>query len=699
MNFDAIPAELKAFPNWVCWSLQERNGKKTKLPINPVTGDLAHADRPDTWSSFEAAVKRSESFDGIGFVFSENDPYFGIDMDGFIDMELVGWFGTYAEKSQSGLGCHIIGRGQLPEGKGRRQNGFEVYDRLRYFVMTGDMIHGGGIQDVQPKLDEFLHAAFPPPEDVDLSLLLPKSQHQGVQPHASDVFERIRTSAQGGKFDRLWRGDISGYPSGSEADAALLSILRFWTGGDKAESFKLFSQSALASRGGKMKSKWEARADYRESTWAAIDNGDVYQPPDAPLPPQLMIKTNAPWRRVTVEHVGEAICGTILEPMVTALIAPMRPHLPLEVGIVKALSLAGCALSGKAKEIRNMADYVVKGNRLARLRIMTAGGQVANFWTLLSWNSGSGKDVGNLLQDAAISRKWLIGTAGSEEGVADAYIQKPNGLLCISEMMNWLDKRHWQSKAAGFLTGAFNAGWFSHAMSRRGDAPGREADYCFPNIYASVQPGVLQQFATSTDLESGFMGRFLVASPDPGYVGVPVCSSLDHHLDSLVDAIRCMEAKVGEIAVPESYSLDLMNMFKNHMAEPQPTWRRLSNEYYARLAVLLSIKPGDDSPTVTITTEGWQKAAIMVQWFFSNAETVFGNLHFDPAISKFENLCGKVLEIVRSAKDGKIMRSQVHYKLGRGTRSREREEAFKELQDRQLITMQQVGAATYLVSR
>ncbi|MDI9584389.1 MAG: hypothetical protein QM473_09235, partial [Acidobacteriota bacterium] len=42
-----------------------------------------------------------------------------------------------------------------------------------------------------------------------------------------------------------------------EADAALLSILRFWTGGDKDKAIDLFGQSGL------VRPKWQ-RADYRE---------------------------------------------------------------------------------------------------------------------------------------------------------------------------------------------------------------------------------------------------------------------------------------------------------------------------------------------------------------------------------------------------------------------------------------------------
>ena len=45
-----------------------------------------------------------------------------------------------------------------------------------------------------------------------------------------------------------------------------------------------------------------------------------------------------------------------------------------------------------------------------------------------------------------LSGAMVIGTAGSEEGIADAYISKPNGLMQISEFANWLDRRHWPAR-------------------------------------------------------------------------------------------------------------------------------------------------------------------------------------------------------------------------------------------------------------
>ena len=41
---------LKKMPIWVNWKLEERNGKKTKIPYNPRTGGKAQSNNPHTWS-------------------------------------------------------------------------------------------------------------------------------------------------------------------------------------------------------------------------------------------------------------------------------------------------------------------------------------------------------------------------------------------------------------------------------------------------------------------------------------------------------------------------------------------------------------------------------------------------------------------------------------------------------------------------
>lgn len=160
-DFSAISQELKMLRQWVCWRKQPgENGTIKKIPLNPTTGYPASTTDKSTWASFEQALKAAQDnrlftteAGGIGFVFSENDNFCGVDLDDAINEageisefanEILRELDSYTEKSQSGRGLHIIIRITQPLstiGSGRKMKvgtaDFECYDAGRYFIMTG----------------------------------------------------------------------------------------------------------------------------------------------------------------------------------------------------------------------------------------------------------------------------------------------------------------------------------------------------------------------------------------------------------------------------------------------------------------------------------------------------------------------------------------------------------------------------------
>ncbi|MGA2935727.1 MAG: hypothetical protein ABSF52_01325 [Syntrophobacteraceae bacterium] len=155
-----IPGELKERRQWVAWKgVPKENGKLDKIPINPKTGHEAKPNHPDTWASIQEALIATETYglDGIGFVFSESDPYTGIDLDSCLNPdtgELEPWarryvdlFQSYTEVTPSRKGLHIIIKGKLP-GKGRKKGNFEVYDKGRFFTFTGRVFDGNGSDNI-----------------------------------------------------------------------------------------------------------------------------------------------------------------------------------------------------------------------------------------------------------------------------------------------------------------------------------------------------------------------------------------------------------------------------------------------------------------------------------------------------------------------------------------------------------------------
>ena len=173
-NYAAVPQELRDIKQWVAWKREKRTGsdKPTKVPYvaEKRKGRKAKSTDPSTWRSFDAAREAAEAWgDGVGFVFSEDGPYAGVDLDNVRDpqtgavepwaQELIEKFDSYTELSQSGTGFHILVRGRLHVDTGTRKRSpfgdgeIEIYDRARYFATTGDMFEGhDGIEDREEAL-------------------------------------------------------------------------------------------------------------------------------------------------------------------------------------------------------------------------------------------------------------------------------------------------------------------------------------------------------------------------------------------------------------------------------------------------------------------------------------------------------------------------------------------------------------------
>ncbi len=157
VDTSGIPQGLKDQAQWVCWKFkfdESRKKKWAKVPVNPKTGKFASTTNPSTWGTFDQAWEHYEShkgrgIDGIGFVFSEDDPYAGIDLDGCRDpetgeiapwaLEIVARMNSFTELSPSGGGLHIFVEGKLP-GNGINTERVEIYDDKRYFTVTGQTL-------------------------------------------------------------------------------------------------------------------------------------------------------------------------------------------------------------------------------------------------------------------------------------------------------------------------------------------------------------------------------------------------------------------------------------------------------------------------------------------------------------------------------------------------------------------------------
>jgi len=62
--------ELKSLPHWVGWQYEERNGKRTKAPVNPRAHGYARSNDPRTWGTYKQASDCAQlsKLPGVGFM-------------------------------------------------------------------------------------------------------------------------------------------------------------------------------------------------------------------------------------------------------------------------------------------------------------------------------------------------------------------------------------------------------------------------------------------------------------------------------------------------------------------------------------------------------------------------------------------------------------------------------------------------------
>lgn len=279
-NFSNIPEELQMVPHWILWRVEERDGKKTKVPYQ-ITGEWAQSNNKRTWSTFYTAVKAYQKggYDGIGFMFSKDDPYIGIDIDHCMNGEefspladeIIEMMDSYTELSPSGNGVHIIVKGELPiqKGTGRKnpEIGLEIYRYGRYFTFTGN---SQNVYEIVERTDELalLFKKYFEDKKPEKKTVTNTFSHISNLSN-SELWEKMFNSRNGQNIRSLFEGNLIN-DDHSSTDLALCNHLAFWTNKDAAKMDSMFRESAL------MRDKWdEQRGEqtYGEMTIQnAIDN-------------------------------------------------------------------------------------------------------------------------------------------------------------------------------------------------------------------------------------------------------------------------------------------------------------------------------------------------------------------------------------------------------------------------------------------
>lgn len=250
-----FPQSMQKFDQWVCWDRVWDNEREEwkKVPINPKTQRYAKPNDRNTWGTFAEAMNASAKCDGIGFVFTKEDPYVFVDVDHCWTDE--GEFtetarefrrvlnNTYCEVSQSSEGLHFICVGELESGFNNRKEGVEFYDSGRFVAMTGNVL-----QEFEPTENEHLQTLW-----EKYTTKKPAPQKTENVPQVVTNVDKVMQMALRNdlKLITLYEGDTSAYESQSEGDMALCMKLAFYCGKNEYLMDRYFRESAL------MRDKWD----------------------------------------------------------------------------------------------------------------------------------------------------------------------------------------------------------------------------------------------------------------------------------------------------------------------------------------------------------------------------------------------------------------------------------------------------------
>ncbi|WP_144290184.1 DUF5906 domain-containing protein [Ideonella sp. A 288] len=314
---DPALAGMRAVNQWLIYRVSQsakRPGKLDKIPLHYATCQPTSVTAAESWTDVTTAVSVASVLGdtyGVGFCFTPNCGFWFLDLDSCllgpglwsplaVRMVTQALPGAAVEVSVSGKGLHLFGSGRVPPHSNRNaEHHAELYTADRFCALSGDSLQGDCSVDLTERISWVASTYFParaaaaggvvpdtgpradwrgPTDDADLL-------RRALQSHSARS-----TFGGGASFADLWTADervlAGAFPpdnqhdpfNRSDADAALLAHLAFWTGCDRERMRRLLPKSALAR-------EKHDRDDYLERTidFVATNQREVLQ--DKPIEP------------------------------------------------------------------------------------------------------------------------------------------------------------------------------------------------------------------------------------------------------------------------------------------------------------------------------------------------------------------------------------------------------------------------------
>lgn len=267
LNLAAFPDQLIREGRFCCWRYEDRNGHRTKVPYQPLTGECARSNDPSSFTDYLTASAASHHYDGIGIGIFNG--VCTIDLDECIDADgnytpiaadVIARMHSYTELSPSGRGVHILFRAEGFQYDSQRfyimnrTNHMEIYvagATNKYVTITGKPCASYDFGERSTELQEVLERYMKRPDVTSRTSSRNAINANNPDLTTDELLKKAFASRNGDAFRRLWNGDTTGYPSASEAEFALCAKLAFWTGRDAARMDAMFRQSGL------MRDKWD----------------------------------------------------------------------------------------------------------------------------------------------------------------------------------------------------------------------------------------------------------------------------------------------------------------------------------------------------------------------------------------------------------------------------------------------------------
>lgn len=265
-----IPNYLQKHGKFCLWKYEQNKGRWTKVPYQPkATQYKTSSTNVAHFTDLQTAMAAQKGFDGVGLgIFGD---ICAVDLDHVVSdtgelsqlaQTVIQIMDSYTEYSPSGKGIRIIFRAagvkynkdayyiNNQDARDPRQNwpekqGLEVYVAgitNKYVTITGNTIKSVEVAERSTQIKQILDRYM----KKKTATAAPASAPSVVSLSDRDLIETAKRARNGVQFSRLYEdGDISAYPSHSEADQALFNLLAFYTAGDADRMIQLFKASAL----------------------------------------------------------------------------------------------------------------------------------------------------------------------------------------------------------------------------------------------------------------------------------------------------------------------------------------------------------------------------------------------------------------------------------------------------------------------